>query len=527
MTMTLSRLSLGLIAAGLPALLALTGCQPPAASTQPKGIVVVKARLSSADRQVQAVRPRPIKASQINYLRISLVNPQTLDVLEQDIASPGADVTVAFRNLHAQTTYRVEARAFTSMTPVNGNEEALATTALVIDNELTPTLADLNLQLADVTFDAHMTATGVTVIPGVYDTAATTTARVDYEEVVTLAGSGDGWSPAYLDGPANQAEFGEVRGLAEAGGMIYLGDLDGHTIRGYDPGTEQVTTAYGDSALGPGYLDDPAGTGEAQFDTPADVVSDGAGHLYVADQGNRVIRRIDLATGAVTTLVGQAGQSGSADSPASPSFGVIEQLAYASGALYLTDSQYHTIRMVDLATNTVTTLAGTASAGNPGGYADTTWPTPPTAAEFKNPSGIAVRFEGGDRIIYVADSSNHVIRKILTSSGQTSVSTLAGDAAGGGGFADGLGSEAAFNQPTALTLDAAGDLFVADLYNNRIRKVTRQGRVTTHVGTGVVGLSDGPQRGARLNEPTEVLQTGAGLYFFDSNYRLRKLSPVN
>lgn len=521
MTMTHARLTFRLLALGLPALLALAACQTPQATTPAgKGIAVIKTRLGQPGRQVLATPDRPLKAGDIRVLRISLVNQTALEVLEQDIASPGAEVAAAFRNLHAQTNYVVEARAFTTDDPDNGEEVAIATAPLYITNETTPVLANLTLKLANVAYDGQMTATGVDVVDGDYMNTATTSVKVEYDTVTSVTQGGGG----YLDGSAASARFGSASGLVEVNGKLYIADQGNAVIRMYDPDTEQVTTAFGDESM-PGFLDDPTGTGAEQFANPTEVVTDGDGNLYVADRDNFVIRKIELATGKVTTLVGVVGQDGFQDSPASPTFGRIEAMAYASDALYVADTTNNTIRMVDLNTLDVSTLAGTAGVYS---YHDTLGTDPlqsPTAAEFRQPKGIAVRFEGADRIIYVADTDNHVIRKILTSGGYTTVSTLAG-VAGDNTWRDGLGSGAGFRLPCGLTFDAADNLIVADYDSAAIRKVTPQGRVTTYVGHGWDnrGWKDGPQRSASIDFVREVWRVGSTLFFYDDgNQMLRKV----
>ncbi len=182
--------------------------------------------------------------------------------------------------------------------------------------------------------------------------------------------------------------------------------------------------------------------GNAQFNYPYDVAVDAAGNLYVADQDNYSIRKI-TSTGQVSTL---ASTTSTNTRPA----GVT---ADKDGNVYVADYKNHRILKIT-STGTVTTLAGSGVAGGANGTG--------TAAQFNKPSGIAVDKDGN---VYVADYDNHRIRKI-TPAGV--VSTLAGSSYG---FADGTGNTARFYAPAGITVDASGNLYVADQYNHRIRKI--------------------------------------------------------
>ena len=202
-----------------------------------------------------------------------------------------------------------------------------------------------------------------------------------------------------------------------------------------------------------GYTD---GTGtSAQFDYPTGVAVDGAGNVYVADSYNHRIRKI-TASGVVSTLAGST--QGYTDGT-----GTSAKFAYPSGVavdgagnVYVADQYNHRIRKIT-ASGVVSTLAG-SSMGNTDGTG--------TSAQFSYPTGVAVDGAGN---VYVADQYNHRIRKI-TASGV--VSTLAGSSSG---YADGTGTSAKFDYPTGVAVDGAGNVYVADYYNHRIRKITSSG----------------------------------------------------
>uniref|UniRef100_UPI00404B8A90 hypothetical protein n=1 Tax=Cephaloticoccus sp. TaxID=1985742 RepID=UPI00404B8A90 len=209
---------------------------------------------------------------------------------------------------------------------------------------------------------------------------------------------------------------------------------------------------------------DATGTA-ARFSAPIGITRDGSGNYYVTDQTSHTIRKIS-ASGIVTTLAGTAGQSGSVDGlGAAARFNLPTGItSNAQGDLYVSDLGSHLIRKVTAA-GAVSTLAGQAGVS---GSADGSG----TAALFFKPAGLAIDSTGN---VYVADMGNSTLRKI--SAGGV-VSTLAGlptiD-----GLMDGAGSNAWFAEPEGLTLDSAGNIYVADTANAVLRKVTPEGLVTT------------------------------------------------
>ena len=264
---------------------------------------------------------------------------------------------------------------------------------------------------------------------------------------------------------------------------------------------------------GAAYRDDTGSA--ARFYAPFGVALDGAGNLYLADRLNQAIRRVTPA-GAVSTLAGAPGTIGSTDGAGSAA-----RLYYpsglaldASGNIYVAQDLNHTIRKITSA-GVVTTLAGFPGVA---GGADGTG----SGARFNGPSGLAVDGSGN---IFVADQYNHTIRKV-TAGGV--VTTLAG-LAGSSGSTDGTGSAARFNVPSGVTIDSSGNLFVADEYNDTIRKVTSAGVVTTLAGlAGSTGRADGTGSAARFYLPYAVAVDGAGnVCVADlANDRIRKVTPA-
>lgn len=222
---------------------------------------------------------------------------------------------------------------------------------------------------------------------------------------------------------------------------------------------------------------------------------------------------------SVNPFAGIPGPAGNDDGPgATARFDGPTGLATTpDGKVVVADTGGNRIRLVDNdPARTVSTVAGTGVLGGVDG--------PGRAAMFRRPTGVAV---GSDGSIYVADSDNHVIRRIADDPPTWTVTTYAG-AMRVQGFADGPGPSARFRRPTALAIDPAGNLYVADQAGNRIRKVAAGTRdVTTIAGTGSGGYADDPQGlVAKFNNPSGVAVSGGTLFVFDSgNQVLRRISP--
>lgn len=324
-----------------------------------------------------------------------------------------------------------------------------------------------------------------------------------------LAGSLGGRGNA--DGTGGAAAFDLPTSVAVDGaGNVYVADTDNNTIRKIT--AAGVVTTFAGVAGVPGSTD---GTGAAaRLADPDGVAVDGAGNVYVADTFNSTIRKITPA-GVVTTLAGTAGITGTADGTgANAAFNLPEGVAVdGAGNVYVADSQNFTIRKVT-ADGIVTTLAGSAGVA---GSADGTG----AAAQFANPTSLAVDSAGN---VFVADRDNATIRKV-TPAGV--VTTFAGSA-GMTGHTDGTGAAARFDNPAGVAVDSAGNVYVADAFNAVIRKITPAGAVTTLAGAGVGGTTDGTGAAARFSVVTGVTVDGAGnVYVADQfNHTIRKITPA-
>ncbi len=325
-------------------------------------------------------------------------------------------------------------------------------------------------------------------------------------------------SPVSSGGPVGKGNFSGVTTLAGAGanfnrpegltvdnsGNVYVADEANSLIKKITPGG--IVTTFAGSGIAS--FADGTGTG-AFFHNPADVVVDAAGNLYVADANNHRIRKITPAR-VVTTIagdgtVGHADGTGTAATFRLPSGIAID----AAGNLYVADSGNSLIRKISTL-GVVTTLAGTGTTGNADGTG--------TAASFNGPIGIAVDAAGN---VYVADSYNNLIRKITTAG---VVTTLAGS--GAQGDADGTGTAASFKDPIGMRIDADGNLYITDAQNNKIRKITPAGVVTTVAGKLTLGAADGDLGTASFNTPFGIaIDANGNLYIGDTNNNLiRKIA---
>lgn len=258
----------------------------------------------------------------------------------------------------------------------------------------------------------------------------------------------------------------------------------------------------------------PAAEGVAVqgFKNPFAITTDGT-NLYVADRSNNIIRKIEINSGAVTTLAGVATSSGSANgSGAAATFDSPTGITTDGTYLFVTDTDNHTIRKVAIDSGLVTTLAGTPGVN---GSTDATG----AAASFDSPTGITT--DGTH--LFVADSYNHAIRKIAISTGE--VTTLAGNFAEAGST-DGTGAAASFDRPSGLTTDGK-NLYVTDQRNHNVRKIViATGEVTTLAGTtGKPGKLDGVGSAASFSFPENITTDGTHLYVADSNNNnIRKIA---
>jgi hypothetical protein len=303
------------------------------------------------------------------------------------------------------------------------------------------------------------------------------------------------------DGTGTAASFSFSAGIATDGTNLYVADTFNHTIRKVVISTAEVTTLAGTAGVS-GSTD---GIGAAAlFNSPQGITTDGT-NLYVADTNNHTIRKINISTGLVSTLAGVAGFVGSADG-----IGPDAQFSAPCGIttdgtnLYVADTRNSTIRKVLITTGAVTTMAGKAGQiGSFDGYG--------TSALFNYPIGITT--DGTN--LFIVDTGSSTIRQIVIATG--SVTTLAGSA-GHIGLTDGTGGAALFKYPIGIASDGS-NLYITDTGNGTIRKIVISGgQVTTSAGAaGKVGFDDGNAANARFSVPSGIVIAGTGttLYIAD------------
>jgi len=343
--------------------------------------------------------------------------------------------------------------------------------------------------------------------------------RVDAATGIITTVAGNGTAGFGGDGgPAISASLNSPAGIAiDNLGDLYIADSVNNRIRKVDGATGIINTVAGTSPIGFGsgsFSGDGGPAISATFSWPSGLAADAFGNLFIADTINVRVRRVDAATGIVTTVAG--GGLGGDGGPATSAslvgpFGVAIDM---SGDLFIADALDNRLRRVDGATGIITTVAGSGSVGYSGDGG------PATSASFNSPSGVAVDGLGN---LFIADLNNQRIRYVSVTSG--TVTTLAGGGTGGDG---GYASEAFLLWPEGVTVDAQGDVFIAEPFTQRIRKVVAAtGIITTVAGNGTAGFSGdgGPATSASMTYPYGVAaDTSGNLLIADwGNVRVRRL----
>jgi trimeric autotransporter adhesin len=346
-------------------------------------------------------------------------------------------------------------------------------------------------------------------------------------EVVASTGninpfSGNGSAGFYGDGgSATLATLHSASGVAvDSNGDVFIADTANNRIREVNATTGVITTVAGTGIAG--YSGDGGAATSATLNQPTGVALDSSGNILIADFGNSVIRKVNVATGVITTVAGNgttgySGDGGPATSAelANPRSVVLDSF----GNIIIADSANSVVREVSASTGKITTIAGDGNTGDSGDGG------PATAAELNLPEGIAVDSFGN---IFIADLGNNKIRKV-TAAG--TISTVAGNGTTGSSGDGGPATSAELNAPINIAVDSAGNLFIADSNNNKIREVSAAtGNITTVVGNGVGNYrgDGGAPLSAELNQPDAVAVGITGtLYIADQrNNVIREVSTT-
>ncbi len=331
----------------------------------------------------------------------------------------------------------------------------------------------------------------------------------------TVAGNGE-WIYQRDGIPATQAPIFLPSGLAvDAAGDLFLCDSSNNRVRRVDASTGYISTVAGNGS--PGATGDGGQATAAELNNPSGLTIDGAGNLYIADSGNNVVRRVDAVSNVITTFAGEMGTMGYAgDGGAATSALLTSPRGLAlmpDGDLLITDSGNNAIRLVSIASNQIQTIAGTGVAGyNQDGIAA-------TLAELNAPNAVAVRSDGA---IAIADLENQRVRLVTTAG-------IISTAAGTGQRNAGTPAEEQLDGPAAVAFDPAGDLFIADTGNNRVRVIFgTPGVIQTLAGTGSEQFAGdgGPANQASLYGPYALFfDAGGNLWLSDTFHnRVREIS---
>ncbi len=278
-------------------------------------------------------------------------------------------------------------------------------------------------------------------------------------------------------GPATRAELSRPQGVAvDEAGNLYIADTQNCAVRKVSAATGLLTTIAGTGARGFGGDDGPATA--SLLDTPYGVAVDGAGNVYIADTGNRRVRRVSAATGLITTV---AGGGVAWDDGAPATLAILTQPAGiavdSGGNLYIAEA--FGIRRVSASTGIITTVAGgqgTTDFGDGG---------PAVNARLSYPQAVAVDADGN---LYIADYSNDRIREVRAATGI--ITTIAGSGVHGFSGDGGPAVEATVRRPHGVAVDAVGNVYFSDTYNCRVRKVDAvTGIVSTVAGGDIYGFA--------------------------------------
>jgi uncharacterized protein (TIGR03437 family) len=340
--------------------------------------------------------------------------------------------------------------------------------------------------------------------------------------ITTISGDLKGSVGLSGDGVANTlpmlAPFGVT---ADSSGNLYVAESGTNRIRKIDT-AGNITTAIGDGIQG--FAGDGGAPATVEMSLPTSVAVDSSGNIYFADSLNNRIRK--LAGGTVSTFAGNGVFSYSGDGGSATSAQLNTPMGVAVGTatvsnpfptapnLYIADTANNVVRSV--ANGVIANFAGTGTAGSSGdGNAA-------AGAQLNDPQGLAVDSAGN---LYIADTQNHRVRKVANGN----ISTVAGNGTAGFGGDGAAATSAQLNLPFGVAVDAAGNLYIAEFGNNRVRKVATNGNIGTIAGNGVSGYSGdkGQATSAQLNGPQGVAVDSAGNVFIadSANNRVRMVAP--
>ena len=343
--------------------------------------------------------------------------------------------------------------------------------------------------------------------------------------ISTVAGTGV-WGYSGDGRAASSATIRNPQGVAvDSLGNLYIADSVNQVVREVNSITGQISTVVGNGGVG--YTGDGGPATKATLNSPASIAFDGAGNLYIADQGNNTIRKVDATTQQISTVAGgglrASGPDGLGDGgPATSALlnGPNDVTVDAAGALYIADSMNGLVRRVDAVTGVISVVAGGGNGSGTDGIGDG---AAASNSRLNDPLSVALDTSGN---VYIADTGNSMIRRVDATS--KIITAIAGN--GISGYSGDLGPATSANlkSPAGVRLDSAGNIYIADKGANVIRQVnSASGLIRTIAGTGAqrfVGDGGSPVN-ATLNAPAGLaLDSNGTVYVADlANNAVRKI----
>ncbi|MBO9541927.1 hypothetical protein J7643_15170 [bacterium] len=441
-----------------------------------KGVLTLQPQVNAGGYRLQSIVSPYTKAS-IQHLVVkvfALVNGVEVPVIDgqgnqvsADLLNSELDDPVTFGNLMIDTTYRIRCYAYkaagTAGADLISTNDSQSYVDVVVANDDRPVMASLKVKLIDVIFNGEATSSGVIVTDGGFQNNGPVTIGKGFKAFVSsIAGNG---TDGYADGPAASAMIANVSNLAfDSAGNLYFTDDMNYKVRKLDT-NGNITTLPG------------------SYFHPRGVAVDASGNVFVADAWNRRIVKITTDDQVEIFASGFS-------NPSNITFDL-------NGNLVIADMEASLLKKV--APNGMVTTFSTSQA-------------------FACPSMITSDRNGN---LYLVDGPTRSAIYKIDQAGQ--VTLFAGN--GVPGYADGVGAAAQFNQVAGLAVDAANNLYVSDISDYRIRKVTPDGVVSTVAGNGIEGYQDGPAMSAQFNRNSGIAFDSTGnLIIGDYGaHRIRKL----
>ncbi len=337
--------------------------------------------------------------------------------------------------------------------------------------------------------------------------------------ITTVAGTGERGF-AGDDEPAVRAQLNGPFDVGfDPAGNLYFSDTFNHRIRRIDAHSGIITTVAGNGTAG--YAGDGGPAMAASFNEPYGIAVDRHSNIYVADRHNHCVRRIDGATGIVTTFAGNGTAGYSGDDGAAARAGLVEPngLGFdpAQQRLFIADVADHRVRVVDLGSGTITTFAGTGAAAHTGDGG------PAAAAGVFGARAVKVAHDG---TVYILERQGSTLRAVDPATGI--IDTVAGTGARGYAGDGGMARAVVFDAPKELALDPGGDILIVDTENHAIRRLYAESGIVETIAGGRKGAEGdgGPATAAGLGRPHgAVVGPDGAIYIGDTeNHRIRKLS---